>query len=55
MVLFGFILFVSVAALLAVRELDIECERQQKLRPHKPVRAEQRSGFPAESMGLRQV
>jgi hypothetical protein len=55
MVLFGFIFFVSVAALLGARALDIECERQPKVRPYRPVRVEQHSGFPAESMGLRQI
>ncbi len=54
MVLFGFIFFVSVLALLVVRELDIECERPAKARQAKPLRSEQRSAFPAEAMGLRQ-
>jgi len=55
MFLFGFIFFVSVAALLGVRAMDIECERQPKIRPYKPVRFEQHSGFPADAMGLRQI
>jgi hypothetical protein len=55
MVLFGFIFFVSVLALLVVRELDIECARPAKTRPAKAVWMDHRSGFPAESMGLRQI
>jgi hypothetical protein len=54
MVLFGFIFFVSVLALLVVRELDIECERPARPRTMKPLRSEQRSAFPADTMGLRQ-
>jgi hypothetical protein len=57
MVLFGFIFFVSVLALLIVREMDIGCERPARSRPVKTVQGswnEKRSGFPAESMGLRQ-
>jgi len=54
MVLFGFILVVSVAALLAVQKMDIEC-----LTPPRPQRRSaqvpQKSTFPAESMGLRRV
>jgi len=54
MVLFGFILVVSVAALLAVRKMDVEC-----INPPRPQRraapVPQKSTFPAESMGLRRV
>jgi hypothetical protein len=55
MVLFGFIFFVSVAALLGVRAMDIECEYERKPRAYKGGRIEQRSGFPAQPIGLRQV
>jgi len=54
MVLFGFILVVSVAALLGVQKLDIECNNPpQHKRRAAPV--PQKSGFPAESMGLRRI
>jgi len=55
MVLFGLIFFVSILALLVVRELDIDCERPAKPRPAKAFRTTHRPGFPAESMGLRQI
>jgi hypothetical protein len=54
MVLFGFILVVSVAALLGAQKLDIECNNPpQPKRRATPV--PQKSGFPAESMGLRRI
>jgi hypothetical protein len=61
MVLFGFILFVSVAALLAVRAMDIECENPPKPRPYRePELRPYRSpapepNFPAERMALRRI
>jgi hypothetical protein len=57
MVLFGFIFFVSVAALLAVREMDIECDNLPKARANQgPARrAPQTSGFPAEPAGMRPI
>jgi hypothetical protein len=55
MFLFGFILFVSVGALLGVRAMDVECVNEPKVRPYRAVRTEQRSGFPSDSMGLRQI
>jgi hypothetical protein len=56
MVLFGFILVVSVAALLGAQKLDIECNNPPQPQPRRraaPV--PQKSGFPAESMGLRRI
>jgi len=54
MVLFGFIMVVSVAALLAVRKMDIECENPQPAK-RRTVVAAQPSKFPAEGMGLRRI
>jgi len=54
MVLFGFIFFVSVVALLAVRAMDIEGETPLKARAVM-MPADRKPGFPAESMGLRRV
>jgi hypothetical protein len=54
MVLFGFILFVSAAALLAVRLSDIA--RENRLEPGRTrTTIQNHREFPAESMGLRQL
>jgi len=54
MVLFGFILFVSVAALLAAQAMDIECENPPTRRQSR-ILARKTRGFPEERMGLRQI
>jgi hypothetical protein len=57
MVLFGFIFFVSVAALLAARAMNIECENPPKVKAHRALalHAPQKSGFPAEPAGMRPI
>jgi hypothetical protein len=54
MVLFGFILVVSVAALWAVQKMDIECVNPPRPKRRAGVVA-QKSTFPAEGMGLRRI
>jgi hypothetical protein len=54
MVLFGFIFFVSVVALLAVRAMNIECEAPPRASAVM-VYSDRNPGFPADSMRLRRI
>jgi hypothetical protein len=57
MVLFGFIFFVSVAALMAVRAMDIERENPPKAKVYRAPaqRVQHKSGFPAEPANMRPI